>query len=111
MQSVQDMIRSEYGVDIAVFTNREQTQVTTTDRIIAKQDPKRLGLVVVNLGANIVYIRPIDAAASTDAIQLNASGGMVTMNAKDDFILPALEWHGLGAAINLNILTIEICIL
>ena len=111
IQTVQDMIRAEYGVDCTVFTNREQTQVTTADRVIAKQNPKRLGLVVVNLSANIVYIRPIAAASATEAIQLNASGGMVSMNVHDDFVLPTMEWHGLGAAVNLAILVIEVCII
>lgn len=51
----------------------------------------RVGLIIVNQGANDVFIA-LAAPSATNGIRLSASGGNVSMNVRDDFTLPARQW-------------------
>lgn len=62
--------------------------------------PDRVGLVIVNLSANVVYISPLDTVLATSGIRLDANGGMASMVWDEDFELVSHEWYGIatGAA-------------
>lgn len=68
---------------------------TTATRVIGN-NPDRVGLIIVNLGANDVYIALNNSVSTTNGIKLPAAGGNVTMTVRDDFTLPAREWDGIG---------------
>ena len=69
----------------------------------------RVGLVIVNLGSNPVYVAMNAGVSSTNGILLAANGGLITMNVRDDFTIPSRQWWGLatGGTSQLYILALE----
>ena len=108
IRSVYDLIREKYGVDAHVVVNRTTSDIDTTSKIIALNDPARVALVVMNLAANPVYLNPIDIATVAAGLRLDATGGSVSMDWQKDMILPALEWHGISSVANQAIIVIEV---
>lgn len=88
-------------------------RVTTVTAGVAVQpvvgfDAERVFLVIVNLGANSVYVAPVAVPTATHGIVLSGNGGLVAFNVEDDAIMPCLEWNALGAAAALPVLVIEV---
>lgn len=63
---------------------------------IVDNDPDAVALVIINLSANTVYVRPANDPSATAGIQLNASGGSMSVNVRDDLTLPTRAWWGLA---------------
>lgn len=105
-RTVYDLIEQNLGVNVE-YRFGDATDADTADKIIARNDPGRVALVVVNLSANIAYIRPIRIATSTASIRLAPSGGSIAMNWRDDLILQALEWHAIASVDNSSIFVLE----
>jgi hypothetical protein len=61
-------------------------------------NPDGVELVLVNLGANPVFIGLTPQVSAAMGITLNASGGSVSMNVLNDATLPAREWFGISPA-------------
>lgn len=110
MRSVYDLLASRLGVgDIDVGINRDASDIDIADKIIARNDPARVALVIINLGTVSVFVTPQIPATTTRGIVLGASGGSVSMNWQDDLVLPALEWHGASNGTdNQSILVVEV---
>jgi len=97
VRSVYELIAKEYRADVTAEDLTTNLSIGTSDLIIAQNDPKRLALIVVNLSANILYLRPFNVAAATAGIRLAPSGGAMTLDWKTDFHLPAIEWHAVAS--------------
>tara|TARA_Y100000310_G_scaffold337943_1_gene426294 strand:- start:1782 stop:2144 length:363 start_codon:yes stop_codon:yes gene_type:complete len=106
VRSVYDLIERNLGIRVD-YRFGDATDSDQADKIIARNDPGRVALIIVNMSANTVYIRPLEAATTAAAIILAASGGSAAMNWRDDLILQALEWHSIASADNSAILVIE----
>lgn len=65
-------------------------QLTVTD--IAPGNGDRVGLVIMNLGANPVYISLSPSVGPAAGLLLSANGGLTTMAVRDDFTLPSRAW-------------------
>ena len=65
---------------------------------LVNNNPDRVGLIMINLGANDVYIALNNGVSTTNGIKLPANGGNVTMTVRDDFTLPGREWDGITNA-------------
>lgn len=68
--------------------------LTTTKSQIVNFNGDRVGLVIINLGVNDVFIVPGNVSSVSTGIRLFASGGSVSMNLRDDLVLPSYEWWG-----------------
>ena len=103
VRSVYELISNEFGADVAADDPTTNLSIGTADLIIAQNNPRRLALVIINLSANVVYVKPGSPAATTSGIRLAPSGGSVSMDWRNDLHLPSLEWHaiasGAGSAI------------
>jgi hypothetical protein len=106
IESVYDLITERIGVKVAQRIDPESTTVTTTDAIIARRDPKRLALTIINLSVNTIYVRPNFAASSMSGMVLSPGGGFVNVSYPDDFALAAEEWHAIASGIGSAVLTI-----
>ena len=104
--TVYELIEKELGISVD-FRFGEGVDVDLVDKIIVRNDPGRVALVIVQLGGGTIFVRPLTVASSSNGIALAASGGALTMNWRDDFILPALEWHGAGSANDQPIFVME----
>lgn len=110
LASVYELVAREFGVEVDVVDSRDATSVGTTDVIVARNDPRRVGLIVVNLSANVVYLRPLQPASTTTGIRLTSNGGTVLMNWRADMVMPALEWHGIADGAGSAIFVLEVLI-
>ena len=99
VQSVYDLIRRELGgVSVIDRENPEGSTVSTTSVLLLRARSSRVGFVFINLSANVMFIRPARAAATTAGIRLGPNGGQAAVWWKEDFLLPAREWNVIADA-------------
>jgi hypothetical protein len=106
-RSAQEVIENKYGIKLTVRENPLVSSLGTTSVQICLNNPRRMSLIVINLSANTVYVRPSFAASSSAGIVLSPNGGYLSLNAEDDYILQTLEWWGVASAASSAILVIE----
>jgi len=99
VRSVYELIAKKYGAEVSIEDLSLNLSIGATDLIIAKNDPKAIALVVINLSANVLYLRPVSPASATAGIRLAAAGGSLSMDWESDFNLPSLEWHALASGV------------
>ena len=97
IRSVYELIAKQYGADVSIEDLSLNLSIGTTDLIIAANDPKVVAMVVINLSANVLYLRPVGVASATAGIRLAAAGGSLSMGFQTDSHLPSLEWHALAS--------------
>jgi hypothetical protein len=71
--------------------------ILTSVTQIVNNNPDRVGLIIVNMGANDVFIGLTNTVSTSNGIRIVANGGNVTMTVRDDFTLPARAWIGIGS--------------
>ena len=110
IRSVYELVEVRLGIrlDFAITNSRV---VGTASEVLAKNNPGRTNLTIVNLSSNTLYLSPLDTASSTNGILLGAAGGSLTLNYWDDLIQPTLEWHAIAAGSNSAVCVIEATIL
>jgi hypothetical protein len=59
-------------------------------------DPDAVGLIVINLGANDVFIGLSSKVALNNGIKLTANGGACGFTVRDDGTLPTREWWAIS---------------
>jgi len=108
VNSVYDLISKLYGAEVSREDPATNLSLGVADLIVLQNNPRRLSFVVVNLSANVVYLKPNAPATATSGIRLAASGGSLTVNFLTDLHLASLEWHGLasGAASTIYITSV-----
>lgn len=90
---VGQVLLEEFG---GVFRHVETTLnlVALTTVEIAKGDPERVSLTLINMGSDAIFVAPSSRIASNlQGILLSPSGGFLIMTMRDDFVLPILSWH------------------
>lgn len=78
--------------------------VGTTAIVVRDGDGERSVLGFVNLSANTIRVHPIRGATSSRGIILNASGGLVSVNLIEDFMLPSLPWDAVASGAGSDLL-------
>ena len=107
IRSVYELLAQQWGANLDFEENPVTASVGVTDVVILKNNPRRLALIIINLSANTVYVRPgSNAASATAGIVLISGGGSLTMDPISDFNLASLEWHAIasGAASSIYVL-------
>jgi hypothetical protein len=75
---------------------------------ILGSDPDRVALTFINDQTATIYITPDNGPSGNRGIQLDANGGSVSMNVRDDLTLPAREWWGYTGTPTQNIFFIAV---
>ena len=96
IRSVYEWVEARLGIHLDFAVTNSKT-IGTTSEVIAKNNPGRTNLTIVNLSSNTLYLSPLDTASSTNRILLGAAGGSLALNYWDDLIQPTLEWHAIAA--------------
>lgn len=94
--AVEDLIAKEFGGRVAVEEST-LTVIATVGEIL-RNDPERLGWLLVNTGAvdlEVAWSRP---ATGADSIPVQAGGGSLSINVREDFVLPTHSLLGRVAA-------------
>ncbi len=103
-----DLIQSHFGVKTSYRVNPEVAQVAITVTKIISSNPNRLGLVIVNSGANRIYLSPLNSVAVGAGIVLVPTGGAASFKWDIDFELVTSEFYGIADGVASNIHCIEI---
>lgn len=99
-------IAKEYG---GSFEEIEQTiSVLTTVTKLVGNNPERLALILINVGANDVYVKPSNNPGVEQGLLLAAFGGSVSLNVRSDLTLPTREWYGIADTTASTVYAIEV---
>ena len=95
MKSIYELIDERFGVRTRVGEDGDIATITTTNQVLLRANPSRYGFIIVNLGANPVFIRPNAPASSTVGIRIDPNGGSAAFSMDEDFSLPAMQWQAI----------------
>jgi hypothetical protein len=90
--SVRELLDAKYGVPLTTEENNEVSSVGVAAVRLVRQNPKRVGFLVVNLSLNNMYIRPARAASSSAGVRLDANGGNASVWFEQDGEVTGWEW-------------------
>jgi hypothetical protein len=76
--------------------NETNPTIQTTATMLVAANPDRVGLVIINLGTNDVYMALNNGVSTSNGVKLSAGGGNVSLNVNDDFTLVAREWDAIA---------------
>lgn len=82
--------------------------VGAASALVVPRNPERVFLIILNLSANDVFVRPNRPAASTAGIRLDPNGGGFTVNVDQDATLPTVEWHAIATAAGSQLYFMEV---
>lgn len=75
-----------------VLEQETNPTISTTPSVVVPNNPDRVALVVLNIGAGTVFMSLSNTPSANAGIFLGANGGAVTMNVRDDGTLPSRQW-------------------
>jgi len=85
-----------------------QITIGTSAVMLVPRNYERLALTLVNFGSTIVVVRPDESPGSSTGFALAANGGTLSLNWRNDLILPGLSWYGAQYTATGNIYVIEL---
>ena len=91
------------------FVTRESDVIlTTTAAEILRNDPERVGWLVVVTGATEAQLAFNVAVTTASSIRIPGSGGSFSANVREDFTLPTTSLYGIVAAGTTTLHIVEI---
>ena len=111
VRTLADLIAREYGVRTRARFSAPGFQAGVAISRAARQAPNRIGLTMVNLSANVIYVSPDGVPSATHGVRLAPSGGNLTLNWREDTHLVGLEWSMLASAAASDLIVLETLIL
>lgn len=88
--------------------NQNTINVAAAPAPIVDHNFERLGLLIVNTGSGAANVAPQKGVLPGGGILLTAAGGFVSINYRDDLVLPGWEWSVVGLAAATTIYFLEI---
>lgn len=107
VKSLSDLVFQVFGIRTFVRANPLVSSVGVSAAKIASINPRRVGLIVVNLSLAAVYISPAPDVSSTKGIYLPAGGGAYVLKWQDDFELLGSEFYAIASAAASGIYVLE----
>jgi hypothetical protein len=92
---IYDLLEQQFGARVEPILDFPLAQLTNVSQVLFRQDPRVAGWSFVNTGAAAVALRPMGVASAANGIQVPPSG-MLSVNWRDDGVLPALEWQAVS---------------
>jgi hypothetical protein len=108
VRTLQALIETQLGCSVHPNVDPLISLVTTTVQRVAENNPNRVGLTFINLGAFTVYIWLYNNVGATKGIRLSANGGSVSYNWEYDMTLCGWEWFAVAVGGSSEIATIEL---
>lgn len=82
--------------------------VQTTSGVVLQGNPDRVGLLIINNGANDVFLGLTSGVAVNGGMKLPALGGNFICDVRDDFTLPSRTFYGIANGGTASIYILEI---
>jgi len=96
MGVLSDLLHERLGIQTRNAESPVGSVVGVASALLLPNNPDRVGLVIVNLSANIIYISPRDPAAAAAGIRLDANGGWRSLIWDEDMELVAHDWYAIA---------------
>lgn len=97
MNSLQELLAAQYGIQTESANDPETTSVGTTVVEILKNNPRRLSVIFVNTGLTYLYLGRRETVSSTTGIWLPPSGSSLALRWDVDGILCSEAWYALSS--------------
>jgi len=108
MGALADFAKRHFGVDTRFNDNPMVIQVATSVTQIWRNNPDRLMLLFVNLGANVIHLNVGANVSNANGIYLAPNGGSVVLLAEEDGELVGYSWWGIATTAATNIFSAEV---
>ncbi len=105
--ALHEILESLYGVRTYPRENAAGSEVGVVAEVIARNNPMRASLLVVNMSANVMYIGLTAAVAATHGMIIAPNGGSILFQWDRDFELVTEEWYCVAAGANSDIYVLE----
>lgn len=105
--TLNEILQNLYGVKTSPRLNYTTDDIDSSVKAIVNNNPNRVSMIIVNLGANACYISPFRDVSSTKGIYIAPNGGSVVLQWDKDFELVGYEWHGVSSVDNQSVLILE----
>lgn len=101
-----EFLRERYKGELT----EDETSVTvgTAVSTVIGSNPDRLGLLILNLSANTVYVSIDNSVSATNGIRLGANGGSVSLNVTDDGMIQTRTWYGLATGAGSSVYVLDL---
>lgn len=96
MKTLRELLEDRFGVKTTFDTNPVVSSVAATVTKVFSADPNRYAFVLVNTGANDVYLKPSNDVSVGDGVYLAANGGFASLSFDEDFELVGMEWFAIA---------------
>jgi hypothetical protein len=107
VKSLADLIERQFSIRTTSRINPVADEVDIAVTQVLASNPKRVGLLILNLSANTIYIAPDENVSAARGILLAANGGSVSMKWDHDFEVVSLPWYGSATANNSDVFVLE----
>ena len=99
-RTVSQLLRAQLNLDGFTRENPESTVIGVAAEVVARNNPNRAALLIVNLSVNDMYARPRVAPTASAGIRIGPGGGNMVIRWDDDFELPTAEWQLIATGAN-----------
>lgn len=101
-----EFLRQRYAGELT--ENETTTTVGTTVSEVVESNPDRLGLLVLNLSNNNVFLAIENNPSATNGIRLGANGGSVAFNVTDDGMIQTRAMFALADGAGSTVYVLEL---
>lgn len=105
--SLHELIDERFGLRTRGVPNPDNVQMSTAVGLVLRNNSSRLGVIIVNLGTNSVFITPDNAPSTSRGILIQPNGGAASLIWDEDFNLVGLEWFGVTDAGTADLFVLE----
>ena len=106
-RTLADLVKERLGIPTYRNDNPVVSSVGVTATLIARRNPNRIWLTIVNLSANVLYVGPFSDVSTTKGYYLSANGGTLTVDYINDMELSGDDWYAIATGAASPILIVE----
>lgn len=96
MITLADLLMERFKVRTRAVENPRPTVTGAAAILVLSNNPNRLGIAMINLGANPIYVGLEGDTSATKGIRLDANGGSVSMIWDEDFQTVGWAWWAIS---------------
>lgn len=106
--TLHELLQAYFGLNTTYHRNPLVAQCAATLTQLIAANPNRLSLLIVNAGANRIYVSPANTVAVGAGIVLVPNGGTLSLTWDRDFEFVTSEFFGIGDGGVSNVEIIEV---
>lgn len=108
MGRLSELIERRFGVSTRTESDPVTRTVGTTSELIARANPDRLSLTIINLDSDDLWVLFDQLVSTTRGVFVPALGGSVSVSPEEDFETVGYAWYGISDVASTNITVIEV---